>query len=70
MYKFSQHGDGKAWFSEMIPWKAKMANDLCIVKSMHTEAINHEPAITFIQTGNQVTGRPCLGAWASYAWAA
>jgi hypothetical protein len=66
MYKFAQHGDGKAWISEMLPWKAKMANDLCIIKSMHTEAINHEPAITFMQTGNQVTGRPCLGAWLSY----
>jgi len=66
IYKFAQHGDGKAWISEMLPWKAKMANDLCVIKSMHTEAINHEPAITYIQTGNQVTGRPCLGAWLSY----
>jgi hypothetical protein len=65
-FKFAQHGDGGAWFSELLPWKAKMANDLCVIRSMHTEAINHEPAITFIQTGNQVTGRPCLGAWASY----
>ena len=65
-YKFAQHGKSGAWFSEVIPNKAKMADDLCIVRSMHTEAINHEPAITFMQTGNQVTGRPCLGAWASY----
>src|SRR3954468_2174073 len=65
-YKFSQHGKGGAWFSELLPWKAKMADDLCFIRSMHTEAINHEPAITCIQTGNQVTGRPCLGAWASY----
>ena len=50
----------------MLPWKAKMANDLCIVRSMHTDAINHEPAITLIQTGNMVTGKPCLGAWMSY----
>ena len=43
-----------------------MVDDMCFIRSMHTEAINHEPAITFMQTGNQVTGRPCLGAWASY----
>ncbi len=66
IYKFAQHGKGKAWISEMLPWKAKMADDLCIIKTMHTEAINHEPAITLMQTGNQVTGRPCLGAWMSY----
>jgi hypothetical protein len=65
-YKFAQHGDGGAWLCELLPWKAKMANDLCFIRSMNTEAINHEPAITYIQTGNQVTGRPCLGAWTSY----
>jgi hypothetical protein len=65
-FKFAQHGQCGMWFSELLPWKAKMADDLCFIRSMHTEAINHEPAITFIQTGNQVTGRPCLGAWASY----
>ncbi|MFO0850004.1 MAG: DUF1501 domain-containing protein [Gemmataceae bacterium] len=65
-YKFKQHGKSGTWFSEMLPWKAKMADDLCVIKSMHTEAINHEPAITYMQTGNQVTGRPCLGAWTSY----
>jgi len=65
-YKFAQHGKGGAWISEMLPWKAKMADDLCIIRSMNTEAINHEPAITFMQTGNQVTGKPCLGAWMSY----
>jgi hypothetical protein len=65
-YKFAQYGNGKAWISEVLPWKAKMANDMCIVRSMHTDAINHEPAITLIQTGNMVTGRPCLGAWMSY----
>src|ERR1700709_502459 len=46
-----------------------MVDDMCFIRSMHTEAINHEPAITFMQTGNQVTGRPCLGAWASYGYA-
>ena len=54
------------WVSELLPWKAKMVDELCFIRSMHTEAINHEPAITYIQTGNQITGRPCLGAWASY----
>ena len=65
-FKFAQHGDGGAWLCELLPWKAKMANDLCFIRTMNTEAINHEPAITYIQTGNQVTGRPCLGAWSSY----
>ena len=65
-YKFAQHGSSGMWFSELLPWKAKMADDLCFVRSMHTDAINHEPAITFMQTGNQVTGRPCLGSWVSY----
>ncbi|MBX9627438.1 MAG: DUF1501 domain-containing protein [Gemmataceae bacterium] len=65
-YKFEQRGKCGMWISEMLPHTAKMVDDLCFVRSMHTDAINHEPAITFMQTGNQVTGRPCLGAWASY----
>jgi hypothetical protein len=65
-FKFAQHGECGMWMSELLPWKAKMADEMCFIRSMHTEAINHEPAITYIQTGNQVTGRPCLGAWASY----
>ncbi len=65
-YKFAQHGQCGMWLSELLPYTAKMVDDLCFIRSMHTEAINHEPAITNIQTGNQVTGRPCLGAWASY----
>ncbi len=65
-FKFAQHGPNGMWFSELLPWKAKMAGDCAYMRSMNTEAINHEPAITFIQTGNQVTGRPCLGAWTSY----
>src|SRR5436309_9397953 len=65
-FKFARHGKNGMWVSELLPWKAKMVDDLCFIRSMHTEAINHEPAITFIQTGNQVTGRPCLGAWVSY----
>jgi len=65
-YKFKQHGKSGTWLSEMLPWKAKMVDDMAIIRTMHTEAINHEPAITYIQTGNQVTGKPCLGAWMSY----
>ncbi len=55
-----------AWISELLPHTRKMAKDLCIIKSMHTEAINHDPAITYICTGNQLPGRPSLGAWLSY----
>ena len=51
---------------ELLPYTAKMADDMVFIRTMHTEAINHEPAITNMQTGNQVTGRPCLGAWTSY----
>ena len=65
-YKFAQYGKGGMWISELLPWTSKMADDLCFVRSMNTEAINHEPAITFMQTGNQNTGRPCFGAWTSY----
>lgn len=65
-YKFAQYGKNGMWISELLPWTAKMADDLCFVRSMNTEAINHEPAITFMQTGNQNTGRPCFGSWVSY----
>ena len=65
-YKFEQHGQCGMWVTEMLPYTAKMVDDLAFIRSMHTEAINHEPAISYIQTGNQITGRPCLGAWASY----
>jgi hypothetical protein len=66
MYKFAQHGKSGMWVSELLPNTAKMVDDMCFIRSMHTEAINHEPAISYIQTGNQITGRPCLGAWCSY----
>jgi len=65
-YTFAQHGKSGMWVSELLPWTAKMVDDLCFIRSMKTDAINHEPAITFMQTGNQVTGRPCLGSWVSY----
>src|SRR5271170_3333355 len=65
-YKFAQHGKSGMWVSELLPHTAKMVDDLCFIRSMNTEAINHEPAITLMQTGNMVTGRPCLGSWVSY----
>ncbi len=66
IFKFNQHGQSGAWISELLPWTAKMVDEMAIVRSLNTEAINHEPAITFIQTGQQVAGRPCAGAWISY----
>jgi hypothetical protein len=65
-YKFQQHGESGMWVSEVLPNTAKMVDEMCFIRSMHTEAINHEPAISYMQTGNMVTGRPCLGSWASY----
>src|SRR5688500_11853368 len=65
-FSFAQHGQHGAWVSELVPHLAGVVDDLCIVKSMNTEAINHDPAITYIQTGSQIPGRPSLGAWLSY----
>ncbi|MFM9069003.1 MAG: DUF1501 domain-containing protein [Planctomycetota bacterium] len=65
-FKFERYGQSGMSVCELLPWTSKMVDDMCFVRSMHTEAINHEPAITYSQTGNQLTGRPCLGAWASY----
>jgi uncharacterized protein (DUF1501 family) len=65
-FKFAQHGKNGMWVSELLPWKAKMVDQMTFIRSMYTEAINHEPAISFMQTGNQITGRPCLGSWMSY----
>ncbi len=66
VFKFAQYGKSGAWISELMPNVAKMADELTIIRTMHTEAINHEPAITFIQTGNQVAGKPCIGSWVAY----
>jgi hypothetical protein len=66
IYKFAQHGRSGAWVSELLPWSAKMVDDIAIVKTVYTEAINHDPAVTYIQTGSQIPGRPSLGAWISY----
>jgi hypothetical protein len=66
LFKFGRHGQSGATVSELMPWTAKAVDELCFVKSMHTEAINHDPAITFFQTGSQLAGRPSMGAWLSY----
>jgi hypothetical protein len=65
-YRFSQHGDCGAWVSELLPHTARQADRICFVKSVFTEAINHDPAITFLQTGAQLAGRPSIGSWLSY----
>ena len=65
-YKFAQHGKSGMWVSELLPFTSKCVDDMAFIRSMHTEAINHEPAISAMQTGNMVTGRPCLGSWMSY----
>ena len=65
-FRFDQYGQHKAWISELLPHTAKVVDDLCIIKSMHTEAINHDPALTFLQTGAQVGNRPSMGSWMSY----
>ncbi len=65
-FGFKQRGQSGAWVSELLPHTAAIADDLCFVKSLHTEAINHDPAVTFFQTGSQIAGRPSIGAWASY----
>jgi Protein of unknown function (DUF1501) len=66
VFDFAQHGDSAAWMSDLLPHTAGVADDLCFVKSLYTEAINHDPAITFIQTGSQIAGRPSQGAWLDY----
>jgi hypothetical protein len=65
-FKFEQRGKSGAWVSELMPYTGSVADDLCFVKSMYTEQINHDPALTFMQTGNQLAGRPSIGAWVSY----
>lgn len=66
-YQFSQAGECGIWMNtELLPWTAKCVDDMAFIRSMHTEAINHEPAICHMQTGNQISGRPCIGSWVSY----
>lgn len=66
IFKFQQYGQGGTWFSELLPHISGLADDLCVIKTMHTEAINHDPAMTFFQTGFQIAGRPSMGAWVTY----
>ena len=65
-YKFSRHGKNGVWVSELLPWTSKIVDELAVIKTVWTEAINHDPAVTYICTGNQLPGRPSLGAWLSY----
>ena len=65
-FKFEQYGKARAWISELLPNTAKVVDDLCIIRTLHTEAINHDPALTFFQTGAQVGNRPSMGSWLSY----
>ena len=65
-FKFAQHGRSGAWMSELLPHTAKIADELCIIRSLNSEAITHDPAITFLQTGHQQPGRPSFGSWLSY----
>jgi hypothetical protein len=65
-FSFAQHGQSGAWVSELMPHTAKIADQLTFIKSMHTEAINHDPAVTFLMTGSQIAGRPSMGSWLSY----
>lgn len=65
-FRFAQYGRSRAWVSELLPHHSRIVDELCFIRSMHTEHINHDPAVTFIQTGNQIGGRPSMGSWVSY----
>jgi hypothetical protein len=66
LFRFGRHGESGAWISELLPHTARIVDEICIIRSLHTEAINHDPAVTFLQTGHQQPGRPSFGAWLSY----
>jgi len=66
LFRFARHGGSGAWVSELLPHTAGIVDQLCFIRSMHTEAINHDPAVTLLQTGHQQPGRPSFGSWASY----
>lgn len=66
VFKFQQYGKSGAWISELLPYTAKMADDIAIIRTLHTDAINHEPAVTFLQTGFMIAGKPCIGSWLAY----
>ncbi len=65
-FEFKQHGESGTWMSDLLPYTSKIADDICVIKSMYTEAINHGPGITMMQTGSQLAGRPSIGSWLSY----
>jgi hypothetical protein len=65
-FSFKQYGQNGIWLSDLLPYHQKIADEICVIKTMHTEAINHDPAITFLQTGHQQGGRPSFGSWISY----
>ena len=65
-FSFDQYGQSGAWVSDLLPYHQTAVDDLCFIKTMHTEAINHDPAVTFVQTGSQQAGRPSIGSWVSY----
>jgi hypothetical protein len=66
IFKFSRCGESGMWLSELLPHTAKVADHICLIRSLHTEAINHDPAVTFFQTGFQIAGRPSIGSWIAY----
>src|SRR6478609_5817535 len=66
VFKFQQHGQSGMWLSELLPHTAKIADEICLIRSLHTEAINHDPAMTLLQTGHQIGGRPSFGSWVAY----
>ena len=65
-FKFTRHGESGTWMSDQLPYTSRIADEICVVKSMYTEAINHGPGVTMLQTGSQFPGRPSMGAWLSY----
>jgi hypothetical protein len=66
IFPFTQHGQSGQWLSDLLPHTGKIADDICLIRSLHTDAINHDPAVTFFQTGFQLAGRPSIGSWISY----
>ena len=66
VFTFAQYGPAGAWISEVLPWHAKMAGDLCFIQSMHTDAINHEPANQLSYTGSMIMGKASMGSWVAY----
>ena len=65
-FKFARHGRSGIWVSDLMPRTAAIVDDLCFIRSMQTEAINHDPAVTFLQTGSEIAGRPSMGSWVTY----